>query len=184
MRPLVVETRHRPSHAPTSTPPETVRRSASATTGTRIEPLCDVMPTVPKWPFSSTLPDRVPMMTSAPAGHRTCTEFDARSGRISNVPSAVVTAAPPRSTTTSGRASAVTLTPPETALMRKRTRASAGGSTMIRILASESPVVAVTRDKVAAQGPMGSSITLVGTKASTCRRRPRQHGLSEPVDTR
>ena len=39
MRPLVVETRHRPSHAASSTLPETVRKSASAAAATRIDPL-------------------------------------------------------------------------------------------------------------------------------------------------
>ncbi len=136
MRPLVVETRHRPSHSTISTVPETVRRSASATVATRIEPLCDVTPTMPRRPESSTRPDRVPMTTSAPSGHLTSSESEGRLAWISTVPSAVSTAEPPRSTTTSVRGSAVTLTAPDTALIRRRNEAAAGGSTITGILAS------------------------------------------------
>ena len=124
MRPLVVEIRHGPSHSSSSTAPETVRRSASDTLATRIDPLSDVTATAPNLPLSSTLPDWVPTITSAPTGHLTATSSDPRRGPTSTDPSSAVAATPPRSTPTSERDSAMTLTRPENA--PTRTRSGAG----------------------------------------------------------
>jgi class 3 adenylate cyclase len=134
IRPLVFETRQRPSHSSSSTDPETVRRSALAAAPTRIEPLCEVTLTAPKRPCNSTRPDRVPTITSAPGGHRTTTDDD-RPALTSTAPSAEASAEPPRSTTTSSRGSAITVTRPDVALIRRRTGVSIVGGSMTGILA-------------------------------------------------
>ena len=70
--------------------PETVRRSASAAAVDTDRAALRRDADRAEAPPSSTPPDRVPMMTSAPIGHLTWTEFEARTARISTAPSAVV----------------------------------------------------------------------------------------------
>ena len=120
MRPLVVETRHRPSHSSSSTAARdraqiSVRRRRHADRATLRRDADRA-----ELPRSSTLPDSVPTITSAPAGHRTSTASDGRRGPDldGTVPRRLGDA-----TTIDDhvrRGSAVTLTPPETALIRTR----------------------------------------------------------------
>src|SRR5262245_19516617 len=120
--PLLVAIRQPPRQSPTSTRPDFVRRSASVDSATRIEPLADVMLTAPSDPRTSTLPDAVPMTRSQNRGHRTSSEPDGRSGRISTMPPATGTALPPGSTTMLVRSSALTVTLPDVVAMRSWSR--------------------------------------------------------------
>ena len=156
--PLVVETRQAWSHSATRTEPEPVRRSASVTAPTRIEPLLEVTLTEPSRPFSFTPPDTVPATRSVPVGQRTVTDEEERTGRTSTTPPTLLPTSPPSSTTTSARSSATTVTVPDEVETRSWRRPGNGVGSVI------GPIVAARR-----RDASWSCVTAVGPATGPAR---------------